>query len=172
MPLGVVFPFPIFSSWMTWFCSIKMMKRIVITLGMSWKPFTGYLAKKSAKVNQDPTFVPTFPYRREWNSDILEFKSTPNLGNYLGFPLKFPSSMSQDFNFVFENVQKKLSNLKRHMLSFVGTVILTKSVMSSVPSYVILGVVPLGRILNSLDKISRNFIWGSIDDKWILHLVG
>ena len=33
--------------------------------------------------------------------EILEFRSTPTLGKYLGFPIKH-SSMSQDFGFIVE----------------------------------------------------------------------
>ena len=41
---------------------------------------------------------------------ILGFQSTPNLGKYLGIPIKNPGSSSQDFNFVLERVKQKLAS--------------------------------------------------------------
>ena len=40
----------------------------------------------------------------------LGFQSTPNLGKYLGIPIKNPGSSSQDFNFVLERVKQKLAS--------------------------------------------------------------
>ncbi|KAF3943229.1 hypothetical protein CMV_030189 [Castanea mollissima] len=45
---------------------------------------------------------------REELCKVLGITSTPNLGKYLGFPLKHLGSTSQDFNFVVERVQNKL----------------------------------------------------------------
>lgn len=42
---------------------------------------------------------------REFLSDILGFASTPNLGKYLGIPIKNPNSLSQDFNFVLDKIK-------------------------------------------------------------------
>lgn len=57
-------------------------------------------------------------------------------------------------------------------MSFVGRVVLTKSVLVAIPSYFMQGVFLLGRVLNSLDWVCWNFIWGSSEDKQKLHLVG
>ena len=46
---------------------------------------------------------------RESLCDILEFSSTPNLGKYLGFPIKHCGLSNQDFNFVIERVKQKLA---------------------------------------------------------------
>lgn len=40
--------------------------------------------------------------------EVLDIRSTPNFGKYLGFPLKHQGASSQDFNFVIERVQAKL----------------------------------------------------------------
>ena len=40
--------------------------------------------------------------QREEMCDVLGMRSTPNLGKYLGFPLKHLGLMSHDFNFVIE----------------------------------------------------------------------
>ena len=52
--------------------------------------------------------------------DILGFQSTPNLGRYLGFPMKHRRASNQDFNFVLEKVKKKLVGWKANLLSMAG----------------------------------------------------
>uniref|UniRef100_A0A2N9J7P9 CCHC-type domain-containing protein n=1 Tax=Fagus sylvatica TaxID=28930 RepID=A0A2N9J7P9_FAGSY len=47
-------------------------------------------------------------------------KSTPNLGKYLGFPLRTNGHSSRDFDFVVEKVQAKLPSWKAKLLSPVG----------------------------------------------------
>lgn len=44
--------------------------------------------------------------------DMLRFHSTPNLGKYLGFPLKQPGASTQDFDFIIERVKAKLVGWK------------------------------------------------------------
>ena len=51
--------------------------------------------------------------------EILEFRSTPTLGKYLGFPIKH-SGMRQDFGFITERIQSSLAGWKVNLLSFVG----------------------------------------------------
>jgi len=65
----------------------------------------------------------------------MGMRSTPNLGKYLGFPLKQLGSSSQDYNFVIERVQAKLAGWKGNLLSFVGRIVLTQSILTTVPLY-------------------------------------
>ena len=54
-----------------------------------------------------------------------------------------------------------------------GRLTLTKAVLSAIPSYAMQGCyLPERRIHNNLDRISRNFLWGSIEEKRKIHLVG
>jgi hypothetical protein len=58
--------------------------------------------------------------------DILGVSSTPDLGKYLGFPLKLNGRNARDFNFIVEKVQAKLSSWKSKLLSPAGRVVLFK----------------------------------------------
>uniref|UniRef100_A0A2N9J135 Reverse transcriptase domain-containing protein n=1 Tax=Fagus sylvatica TaxID=28930 RepID=A0A2N9J135_FAGSY len=102
---------------------------------------------------------------------ILGITSTPNLGKYLGFPIIHLGSLARDFDFVVEKIQSKLAGWKSNLLSMAGRVILAQSVTSSMPSYVMQGVLLPTKILKSIDQINRNFIWGSTDIRKKLHLV-
>jgi len=74
-------------------------------------------------------------------SEVLGIHSTPNLGKYLGFPIKHPGSSSQDFNFVVERVQNKLQGWKASLLSMAGRVVIAQSVLSTIPAYVMQGCI-------------------------------
>ena len=79
-------------------------------------------------------FSPNLPaHERERLSDILGFRSTPNQGKYLGFPIKH-TSISQDYSFNLELVQNRLVGWKAHLLSLAGRLVLTQSVTSAIPN--------------------------------------
>ena len=46
--------------------------------------------------------------QKELLSGSLGFNSTPNLGKYMGFPLKHIGDCKHDFDFVLDRVKKKL----------------------------------------------------------------
>ena len=104
--------------------------------------------------------------------DILGFASTPFLGKYLGFPLKHPGSSSQEYNFVLDRVKQKLSGWKANMLSLVGRNVLIQASLAAVPSYVMRCNLFPGRILDGLDRVNRNFLWGSSEAAKKIHWVG
>lgn len=68
--------------------------------------------------------------------EVLGFHFTPNLGIYLGFPLKHMGSTNQDYNFIIERVQSKLAGWKANLLSFTGRVVLTQASISAIPTYI------------------------------------
>ena len=110
--------------------------------------------------------------KRETFSNILGFRSTPNLGSYLGFPLRHVGSSNQDLNFVLSRVEQKLAGWKANLLSFAGRKVLVQASISSIPSYVMQSALLPTRILDNLDKTSRNFLWGFSEAKRKMHWVG
>ena len=57
-------------------------------------------------------------------TNLLVFDSTTNLGKYLGFPLKHPGTWKHDFDFVLDQVKKKLAGWKANFLSMAGRMVL------------------------------------------------
>ena len=53
-----------------------------------------------------------------------------------------------------------------------GRTILIKASLAATPSYVMQFSYLLGRVLDGLDKINRNFLWGSTDTTKKIHWVG
>ena len=109
---------------------------------------------------------------RESLCDILGFASTPSLGRYLGFPIKHPGSTTQDFNFILDRVKQKLAGWKANLLSLAGRAILIQVSSSTIPSYVMQGIYLPGRILDGIDRVNRNFLWGSSETTRKIHWVG
>ncbi|KAK9988172.1 hypothetical protein SO802_028411 [Lithocarpus litseifolius] len=110
--------------------------------------------------------------KREELCEILGFQSTPNLGKYLGIPIKHPGSSSQDFNFVLERVKQKLAGWKANLLSLAGRSILVKHVSSTIPNYVMQSAHLPSKIIEGIDRVNRNFLWGSSDSGKKMHWVG
>ena len=85
--------------------------------------------------------------------EILEFKSTPTLGKYLGFPIKHLGTR-QDFGFIIKQIQSLLASWKANLLSFAGRLVLTQSIITTVPNYAMQCVALPSKVLHSVDKLS------------------
>ena len=109
---------------------------------------------------------------REALSDILGFQSTPNLGKYLGFPIKHHGASNQDFNFVLDKVKKKLAGWKANLLSLAGRSVLVQAATSAIPAYVMQCSQLPRKILDGIDQVNRNFLWNSSSNKKSMHWVG
>lgn len=52
-------------------------------------------------------------------SQLLQINNTPNLGTYLGLPLK-PNNTQAEFNYIIHNIRQCLQGWKMSSLSFPG----------------------------------------------------
>ena len=103
--------------------------------------------------------------------DKLGIRGTHDIGKYLGFPLRHRGVACNPYKFIVEKVMSKLARWKAKYLSFVGRTVLIKSVMSVVPNYVMQGVALPVHICDKLDKINRDFLWSSTNEKRRMHMV-
>ena len=109
--------------------------------------------------------------QRELLSSTLDFSSTTNLGKYLGFPLKHSRASRHDFDYVLDRVKKKLAGWKANLLSMAGRMVLIHASSSTIPNYVMQQVSLPGKILKGIDRVNRNFLWGSSDHVRKMHWV-
>ena len=109
---------------------------------------------------------------KEEISEKLGIHETNNIGKYLGFPLKHRGVPRNPYNFIVEKVMSKLAGWKAKFLSFVGRVVLIKSVMFAIPNHVMQGVVLPVHVCEKLDKINWDFLWGSTNERRRMHMVG
>lgn len=87
------------------------------------------------------------------------------------FPIKHKGAQ-QDFGFILDRMKSKMAGWKLNLLFLVGRIVLTQSVTSTIPSYVMqYTALPL-KILQGIDKLNRNFIWGTSETRKKVHLIG
>ena len=102
----------------------------------------------------------------------LGSQATNCLGKYLGMPLKHKGAARSQYNYIAERMLSKLVGWKARFLSFAGRCVLVKSVLTTSPNYVMQGAVLPVHLCEKIDKINRDFLWGSSVYKKKLHLVG
>lgn len=108
---------------------------------------------------------------RQQICDNSGFQVTNDLGKYLGVPILHNRVNRRSFQFILDKVDQRLSNWKVKTLSFAGRLTLTKSVLQSLPSYVMQAAYVPRFICDEIDKKCRSFVWGDTADKKRVHLV-
>ncbi|KAG7552028.1 Reverse transcriptase domain [Arabidopsis thaliana x Arabidopsis arenosa] len=104
-------------------------------------------------------------------SDESRIKATQDLGRYLGMPILQKRINKETFGIILERMSSKLAGWKGRMLSLAGRITLIKSVLSSIPVHSMSTIKLPASTLSKLDKISRDFLWGSSAEKRKIHLV-
>ena len=134
--------------------------------------FCARLGKKVSEAQSYLYFSPNVdPDQRESLTDILGFISTTNLGRYLGFLLKHPGRQRHDFNFVLDRVKKKFVSWKANLLSMAGKMVLIQASTSAIPNYVMYSNLLPNKVLEGIDRVNRNFLWGSSEHNRKMHWV-
>ncbi|RVW38638.1 LINE-1 reverse transcriptase-like [Vitis vinifera] len=129
---------------------------------LSWN-FMWFEAISGLKVNLSKTEA--FPVGEgipmETLASILGCKIGILPTTYLGLPLGAPYKSTRVWDTVEKRFRKRLSLWKRQYLSKGGRLTLLKSTLSSLPTYFLsLFVIPK-KVCTRLEKIQRDFLWGS-----------
>lgn len=90
---------------------------------------------------------------------------------YLGLPLGAKTSSSVIWNPIIERLNKKLSSWTDQYLSKGGRLILVKNVLASMPIYLLSLYQAPKMVTNQIERIMRDFLWGSSRDKRKIHWV-
>ncbi|KAL8143992.1 hypothetical protein V2J09_017024 [Rumex salicifolius] len=100
------------------------------------------------------------------------FEITEDLGSYLGIPLLHKRMDRATFQPIIQKMKARLAGWKGKLLSRAGRVTLANSVLTSIPVYT-MATLPLPiAVCDDIDRISRDFIWGSSLGERRMHLVG
>ncbi|KAK9992133.1 hypothetical protein SO802_027118 [Lithocarpus litseifolius] len=102
----------------------------------------------------------------------LGIAETSNLGKYLGFPILHNGRRRNEFQFVVERVQFKLAGWESKCLSPAGKLVLLKAAISPIPEYFMQCCKLSTKVCDDMDRLVRDFLWGSTTDKKKIHLVG
>ncbi|KAG5625231.1 hypothetical protein H5410_010449 [Solanum commersonii] len=102
---------------------------------------------------------------------LLNITHATNFGKYLGFPILNKNPKPFNFLHIINNVKAKLSNWKMNFLSQAGRLTLINSTLAAIPAYTMQYFILPKRICKDIDKIQRNFLWGSTTLKRKLHYI-
>ncbi|XP_058008494.1 uncharacterized protein LOC131182962 [Hevea brasiliensis] len=105
--------------------------------------------------------------------NILQVCEQDNLGSYLGLPTAIGRNKQEVFQFVKDKFWRRINSWKNKALSRAGKEILVKTVLQSLPNYVMnLFLLPKG-ICDDLQQIMARFWWGTkVDGSRSLHWLG
>lgn len=92
---------------------------------------------------------------------VLGCETMPPPITYLGLPLGAKCSSKSIWGPVIERVEKRLASWKGRFLPKGGKLVLLKSVLSSLPTYFLSVFRAPCSIINQLERLQRNFLWGS-----------
>ncbi len=90
---------------------------------------------------------------------------------YLGIPLSDRRLRSGDCLPCELDIRRRLAGWRMHALSMVGRITLVRSVLSSVPIYLLTNAIVPVRFLRSLERLFRDFIWGRSSGRGGVHLM-
>lgn len=86
--------------------------------------------------------------------------------------MRHAGSSNQDLNFVVDHVNQMLVGWKANLFSFAGRRVLIQVSTSAIPFYIMQTTLHPSRILDSLDRLNKNFLWGSDGNTRNMHWVG
>ena len=128
-------------------------------------PFVAYRGKKLVRISLEFISLLMWHWMRELTCVLFwAFGLLPTLGKYLDFPIKH-NATPQDFGFIIDRVQSRLANWKANLISFAGQLVLTQAVTTTIPNYVMQCMALPSKILNNVDRVSPNNLWGSLERK-------
>ena len=71
-----------------------------------------------------------------------------------------------------DRIKQKLSGWKVNLLSMAGRTVLIQSSLSTIPNYNMQCAYLPSKVLDGIDRISKNFLWGSTCTSKKMHWVG
>lgn len=86
--------------------------------------------------------------------------------------MRHAGSSNQDLNFVVDHVNQMLVGWKANLFSFAGRRVLIQVSTSAIPFYIMQTTLHPSRILDSLGRLNKNFLWGSDGNIRNMHWVG
>lgn len=104
-------------------------------------------------------------------TSIRGIKFMENLGKYLGIPLLNNRASKENFNYIVEKVQARLSGWKSKNLSLADRCTLINSVLAGIPLFAMQTAWLPQAICDALNKLNGNFLRGSSSEKRRIHLV-
>lgn len=130
-------------------------------------------ASSGLHVNCEKTQAFQINAYEDWEQVLEIWKCTPGLlpDFYLGLPLASGFKKRESWSGLVENFRSKLAIWKRRYLTKAGRLVLVNSTLATLPIFMMsLFVMPIS-VGEELERIMRNFLWGSTEEKKKFHLI-
>ena len=109
-------------------------------------------------------FSPRTPRRiKEQLEGILGLPTIDRIGTYLGTPIFTTRRTASSYQYLVENISKRIEGWQTKYLSMSGRATLIKASITSIPTYATKTTLLPQKICHQIDKLSRNFLWGGFD---------
>jgi hypothetical protein len=93
-------------------------------------------------------------------SSIMGVRHVMGTGNYLGLPSMVGRSKKATFSYVKDRIWRKINSWRGRSLSKAGKDVMIKSVLQSIPSYIMSVYLIPESIINDIEKMLNSFWWG------------
>lgn len=104
-------------------------------------------------------------------SNSLGITKVEDLGRYLGVP-SFHGRITKDsFSWIIERIQARLTGWRSKTLSLAGRYVMVQAVLLTIPYYSMQSTLLLVKVLEAIEWLIRNFLWGSSKRVRKAHLV-
>ena len=104
-------------------------------------------------------FSPRTPKRiKEQLAGILGLPTTDRIGTYLGTPIFTTRHTASSYQYLVENIRKRIEGWQTKYRSMTGRAILIKASITSILTYAMQTTLLPQKICHHIDKLSRNFL--------------
>ncbi|KAK4548106.1 hypothetical protein RGQ29_032808 [Quercus rubra] len=104
-------------------------------------------------------FSPRTPRRiKEQLAGILGLPTTNRIGTYLGTPIFTTRRTASSYQYLVENISKRIMGWQTKYLSMASRATLIKASITSIPTYAMQTTLLPQKICHHIDKLSRNFL--------------
>lgn len=102
----------------------------------------------------------------------LNIQARDTFGKFLGFLIFHRNPTKAEFWFILDNMKAKLVGWKIRFLNQAGRTTLSRASLNSISNHVMHYIAIPKNITNQIDRIQRNFIWGTTNSVKKMHMVG
>lgn len=100
----------------------------------------------------------------------IGIQARDNFEKYLGFSIFHTTPINANFQFIIDNMKVKLASWKTKFPNQAGRTALARAFLNNIPNHVMQYITLPLKVTNYIDKIQRNFKWGTSDIKKI-HMI-
>ena len=117
-------------------------------------------------------FSPRTPRQiKDQVAGIIGLPTTDRIGTYLGTPIFSTRRTTSAYQYLVDNIRKRIEGWQARYLSMAGRATLIKASVSSVPLYAMQTAILPQNICQHIDRLSCHFLWGDTNGRKGCHTI-